>query len=151
MPELFRFAAGRWKIFARIVVIVAGLVAVMRVVDYRLSDHSMGTHRVAHRWVMMHMDMYIFVHNMRMAAMYGVVVRVGMNMMASMLSPTFSRRWLRFRSWRWSRSGCRLRGRGRFGLSSRLPLLLWLLRFLVLITPVLLLPVIIVVFVALLP
>lgn len=149
MPELFRFAAGRWKIFARIVVIVAGLVAVMRVVDYRLSDHSMGTHRVAHRWVMMHMDMYIFVHNMRMAAMYGVVVRVGMNMMASMLSPTFSRRWLRFRSWRWSRSGCRLRGR--FGLSSMLPLLLWLLRFLVLITPVLLLPVIIVVFVALLP
>ena len=147
MPQLFRFAAGGWKIFARIVVIVAGLVAVMRVIDYRLSDHSVGTHRVAHRWVMMHMDMYIFVHNMRMAAMYGVVVRVGMNMMASMLSLTFSRRWLRFRSWRWSR----LRGRGRFWLSSGLLLLLWLLRFLVLITPVLLLPVIIVIFVALLP
>ena len=147
MPQLFRFAAGGWKIFARIVVIVAGLVAVMRVIDYRLSDHSVGTHRVAHRWVMMHMDMYIFVHNMRMAAMYGVVVRVGMNMMASMLSLTFSRRWLRFWSWRRSRS----RGRGRFGFSSGLLLLLWLLRFLVLITPVLLLPVIIVIFVALLP
>ena len=113
----------------------------MRVIDYWFSDYCVGIHWVAHRWVMMHMDMYIFMHNMRMTTMHWVIVGVRVNMMASMLSSSFSRCWLRFRS----------RCRSRFRLRGRLFLLRRLLWFLVLITPVLLLPVIIVIFVARLP
>ena len=121
----------------------------MRVIDYWFSDYCVGIHWVAHRWVMMHMDMYIFMHNMRMTTMHWVIVGVRVNMMTSMLSSSFSRCWLRF----WSR--CRSRGGSRLWSGFRLWCWLFLLRrllwFLFLITPVLLLPVIVVIFVARLP
>ena len=121
----------------------------MRVIDYWFGDYWVGIHWVTHRWVMMHMDMYIFMHNMRMTTMHWTIVGVRVNMMASMLSFSFSRCWLRFWSRCRSRSGSRLGSR--FRLRGWLFLLRRLLRFLVLITPVFLLPVIIVIFVALLP
>ena len=117
----------------------------VRVIDDRLSNHCVGIHWMAHCWVMMHMDMYIFMHNMRMTTMHWAIVRVRVNTMASMLSFSFSRCWLRSGSWSRSRLGSGFRLRGRLFLLCRL---LW---FLVLITPVLLLPVIVVIFVACLP